>query len=188
MPRLPNGFIPTVSQGYSYQGPNGVMESEVGGGMPRYALDYDRGVQQFDVTFVLNPLEHQVFTHFYHNTIKKGAIGFDMPLNSGTGVVDHSVNIVPGTYSVTFADVNVIVVSFSVKAESQAYANPEAGAALIDIYNEYGHGTHALLAALEKFATVDSNVLDFGPPEPVEYPMTLLLDFANDFYGTQSYE
>ena len=188
MPRIPNGLVPTVSQGYSYQGPAGAMRTDVGGGFARYALDYDRGTQRFDVTFIFNPLEYQVWTYFFYNTIKKGTIAFDMPLDSGMGTADHQVNIVPDTYSVTHADVNLIISSFTVEAESQAYANPDAGASLIDMYNEYGAGIYALLAALEKFATVDSNALDFAAPEPVQYDMTLPLDFANDYYGTQSYE
>lgn len=160
MPRIPDDLEP-ISSGYAYQGPDGAVRSEVSGGMARYALDFDRGVQQFNVTLIMDALQHQVWSYFYHNTIKKGAISFDMPLDSGMGLSDHRVNIFPGSYSVASNGAGIWSVRFVVEAESQAYANPDAGAALIDIYNEYGSGTNALLAALEQFATVDSNVLDF---------------------------
>ena len=42
MPTIPNGFVPVVSQGYNPTGPGGIKRTEVGGGMPRYALDWDR--------------------------------------------------------------------------------------------------------------------------------------------------
>ena len=56
MPTLPNGFIPTVAA-YSHDGPGGVMRTEVSGGTARYALDYDRGLQKFNVTLILDKLQ-----------------------------------------------------------------------------------------------------------------------------------
>jgi hypothetical protein len=69
----------------------------------------------------------------------------------------------PGTYSETRTSDTLIVVSFTVEAESQAYEMTEAdAAALVDLYNTYGEQSNALLAALAQFALIDSLVLDFA--------------------------
>lgn len=161
MPTLPNGFTPTVAA-YSHGGPDGVMRTDVAGGMPRYGLDWDRGAQQFNVTLILDKQQFSVWTAFFHHVIKKGAITFDMPLDSGFGTETHACNIMPGSYSASRTGGIAMVVSFTVEAESRAYDMTAAdGAALVDVYNTYGADSNALLAAIAQFATVDSNVLSF---------------------------
>ncbi len=160
MPTIPNGFKPTVAA-YSFGAPGGVMSTEVAGGAPRYGLVYDRGVQQFSVTLMLDKLKFSVWTAFFHHIIKKGAITFDMPLDSGFGTAMHAVNIVPGSYSATRTAGIVVIVSFVVEAESQAYDLSGAEAAgLIDIYNSLGADGFALFDRIEQFANVDSDVLN----------------------------
>lgn len=161
MPQIPLGFNVVATRGYSTNGPEGAMRTPVSGGMPRYALDYDRGSQQFSCALILDMLQWQVWESFYLLTIKKGTIPFDMYLDSGMGVALHTVNIVPGTYSVNLDLVKYASVAFQVEAESQIYANPEAGAALIDLYNIYGLSSHDLLNAIAYLANVSSNALDY---------------------------
>jgi len=159
MPTLPAGLTPTVAA-YSHGGPGGVMRTEVAGGAPRYALDYGRGVQQFNVTLVLDKLKFSVWTAFFHHIILKGAVTFDMPLDSGFGTDLHAVNIVPGTYSATRTGGTAMVVAFAVEAESKVYDMTASDAVvLIDVYSAYGDDK--LLARLAQFANVDTNVLDF---------------------------
>lgn len=161
MPTLPPGLTPTVAA-YSHGGSGGVMRTEVAGGAPRYALDYGRGVQQFNVTLVLDKLKFSVWTAFFHHIILKGAITFDMPLDSGFGTDLHAVNIVPGTYSATRTGGIAMVVAFMVEAESKVYDMTAAEAAvLIEFYSAYGDDSNKLLARLGQFANVDTNVLDF---------------------------
>jgi hypothetical protein len=162
MPRLPAGIIPSTSQGYSYQGPGGVTRTQVAGGFPRYAMDYDRGAQTFGVTLVMDTYQHQMWTLFFYNEIKKGSLPFDMPLDSGLGVSDHTVNILPDSYSSTNANGTTWIVSFSVETESQAYLYPGLGALLLELHAATNGKTPEVVAALQKFATVDSNVLGFG--------------------------
>lgn len=160
MPTIPNGMRPVVAS-YSIGAPDGVMRTDVAGGMPRYGLDYDRGSQQYKVTLVLDKLKFSVWTAFFMQVIKKGAIAFDMPLDSGFGTDMHTVNIVPGSYSATRTGGIVTVVSFVVDAESQAYDMTEEDAqGLVDLYNEYGESTNELLARIAQFANVDTLVLD----------------------------
>lgn len=161
-PVMPNGFRPTVAA-YSHDAPGGVMRTDVAGGMPRYGLDWDRGAQKFNVTLVLDKLQFSVWTAFFMHTIKKGAITFDMPLDSGFGTQTHAVNIVPGSYAASRTGGIAMLVSFVVEAESRVYdMTAEDAANLVDLYNEYGADSNALLAALAQFALVDSLVLDFA--------------------------
>jgi hypothetical protein len=161
MAALPGGLKPVV-EGYQIDEPGGVLRTEVAGGAARYALDWDRGPQRFQVTLILDALMFSVWSAFYHHTIKKGALTFDMPIDSGFGVSPHPGNIVPGSYSAARTGGIMWVVSYVFEAEGQAYGMTAAdAAALIDLYNLYGAYTNALLARLAKFATVDSNVLAY---------------------------
>lgn len=161
MPTMPNGLKPVVS-GYALDDPGGVSRTDVAGGLPRYALDWDRGAQRYNVTLLLDELKFGVWTAFYHHVIKKGSISFDMQLDSGLGVAQHSVNIVPGSYSASRGNGQLMVVSFVAEAENQVYSmSATDGANLVAFYNTYGAGYGAFLDALAQFANVDSDVLDF---------------------------
>ena len=162
MPTIPNGLVPVTSpSGYSFGGPGGVVRTEVEGGSPRSALAYDRGQQVFSVALVCSVEEFAIWSLFYHHSIKKGALSFDMQLDSGMGVATHSATMLPGTYGATNTNGTTWVVTFQVSAEASAYEY-ESGAAelILEYYNE-GGDLGGLLSAIEAFATVDSNVLDF---------------------------
>lgn len=160
-PVMPVGFTPTVAN-FSLDEPGGVARTEVAGGAARYALAWDRGPQRFQVTLVLDGVKFSVWTAFYHHIIKKGAITFDMRLDSGFGPDTHAVNIIPGSYSATRTNGTVMVVSFVVEAENQVYNMTAADAAdLVDFYNSTGGDSVAVLKRIEQYATVDTTVLDF---------------------------
>ncbi len=155
-------MLPIVAA-YSHGGPGGVMRTEVAGGAPRYALDYGRGLQQFQVTLILDKTKFSVWTAFFHHIIKKGAITFDMPLDSGFGTELHACNIMPGSYQASRTGGIAMAVSFVVEAESKAYDMTAADAqALIDVYNIYGTDTDELLVRINKFANFDSLVLQIA--------------------------
>lgn len=159
MPALPNGLKPIVAA-YSHGAPGGVLRTDIAGGAARYALDWDRGLAQYNVTLMLDKLQFSVWSAFFHNIIKKGAITFDMPLDSGFGTQTHACNIVPGTYQASRTGGIAMAVSFVVEAESQAYELTEDESLdLVEIYNTYGADTNALLAQLAQFALYDLLVL-----------------------------
>jgi len=159
MPSLPTGLIPTVAA-YSYGGPGGVQRTDVAGGAPRYAMQWDRGVQQFNVTLILDKLAFGIWTAFFHHIIKKGAITFDMPLDSGFGTELHACNIMPGSYSATRTEGVAMIVAFVVEAESKAYDFTAADAQnMIDVYNTYGNDSSILLSRIAQFANIDTLVL-----------------------------
>lgn len=160
MPTIPSGLKPVV-ENYAIGAPAGVMRTDVAGGAPRYGLEWDRGVQSFRVTLVLTSLQFSIWSTFFHHSIKKGALAFDMPLNSGFGQQTHSVNIVPGTYTATPTGGSAVwTVSFTVEAESAAYAMSAADAdAVLALYETFSGDTAALLEAIGLFANNYSRVL-----------------------------
>ncbi len=161
-PTIPRGMQPVVS-GYGFGAPDGVIRTAVAGGAPRNALDWDRGVQPFQVTIVLDSAEKfGIWNVFFLQAIKKGAISFNMPLDSGFGLSPHLVTIVPGTYSAV-VNKKFAIVSFTVEAESQAYQfDDDAAAVLLELYESYGDQTGRFFDRLAVFANSDTDVLDFG--------------------------
>lgn len=161
-PTIPSGFEP-LTAGYSFGAPGGVKRSEVAGGLARYGLEWDGGVQTFSVTLLLDRMQFSVWNAFFHRKIDKGAVAFTMPLDSGFGKQPHLVNIVPGSYTVAEVNAAVASVRFDVEAESQAYLlDDEEADALISMYEEYRDGVQSLLDRLAVFANNDTDVLAFA--------------------------
>ena len=157
--QIPNGFVPMV-QGYSVKGPGGVKRTEVAGGMPRYGLQWDQGASQYNVAIIMTAAKFAVWSAFYHLIIKKGSIAFNMPLDSGQGVVDHTCNIIPESYMATRIDGLATTVTFAIDATPSVYQMSVADAQnIIDFWNSAGDDSGQLLPRIAQFATVDSNVL-----------------------------
>ena len=160
-PSIPKGFK-VVTSGFGTDGPSGVKRTEVAGGRARYALDYDRGTQRYNVSIGMTAQRYAVWTVFFHHIIKKGAITFDMEIDGGFGLQVHACNIMPGTYNADRIGGNVTVVRFAVEAESRVYDMSASDAqTYIDLWNQEGDGLLALLSRLATFANIDTNVLDF---------------------------
>lgn len=158
-PVLPSSFLPVV-EGYGFNGPGGVRRTEVQGGMSRYAMQWDRGTQEFRITMVMNPDKFLVWNLFFLRVIKKGAISFDMQLDSGFGVSTHTCNILPGTYNANLVGGSFYSITFSVEAESKAYEFSESEAqSMLDLYNLYGSKYGDILIRIAKFANEDTLVL-----------------------------
>ena len=160
MPTLPRDLYPVSSpSGYSYGAAGGVSRTQVEGGFNRYALDFDRGVQQFNVALACTAGHYQIWTLFFYNIIKKGALSFDMPLDSGSGLQTHSVNIIPNSVSVNETDGNNFVVTFQVDAESSAYDfDTDATDTILAIW-EAGEDVGELFDAIAYFVLTETLVL-----------------------------
>ncbi len=160
MPTMPTGLVPNVSA-YSFDEPGGVMRTEVMGGASRFAQQWARGPQRFNITILMDAQQFAAWTMFYHHIISKGAIAFDMRIDSGLGVAPHSCNIMPGSYSAARTGGIATVVSFVVEAENKVYEVSAAdAAAYIEFFNGVGGVGDELLERIEQFATVDTLVLD----------------------------
>lgn len=140
MPTLPPGFVPTVAA-YSQGDPGGVLRTEVAGGPARYRLDYDLGYQAYAVTLALDALKFSVWAAFWTHVIQKGALAFDMRLDSGLGVAAHSVHVMPDSYSATRQG-SAYMVQFSVECQSAVYALSDAAV------SAYGLSASSLPAGL----------------------------------------
>jgi len=160
MPTLPRDLYPVTSpSGYSHGAAGGVSRTQVEGGFNRYALDFERGVQQFNVALACTAGHYQIWTLFFYNIIKKGALSFDMPLDSGSGLQTHSVNIIPNSVSVNETDGNNFVVTFQVEAESSAYDfDTDATDTILAIW-EAGEDVGELFDAIAYFVLTGTLVL-----------------------------
>ena len=160
-PRIPDGFCPIVSS-YSFGGPGGVMRTDVAGGAARYALTWDRGTQNFNVTLILSLDHFSVWNAFYHHVIKKGAITFEMDIDSGFGLQAHSCNIVPDSYTATLTAGTHMSVVFVVEAESRAYdLTVQEAQDMVDVHNATSGQARSIYDRLAIFANQDANVLNF---------------------------
>lgn len=158
-PVLPASFLPIV-EGYSFNSPQGVYRTEVQGGMARYAMQYDRGTQEFKVTMIMNPDKFIIWNLFFLRVIKKGSISFEMQLDSGFGVSPHTCNILPGTYNANLVNGTFYSITFSVEAESKAFDyEMESVNSIVDLYSVYGESCDGVILRIAKFANEDTLVL-----------------------------
>lgn len=159
--KFPRSFCPLVAD-YNGGDMGGVSQTDVEGGSPRFALEYDRGVQPFTVSLALDAQKYHIWTLFYHRIIKRGAIPFDMPLDTGNGAEPHTVNIVKDSYSESRTRRHRFI-TFTVLAEPKAYdVSMEDAQAEIDLWNEYGNSLASMLDRLAIFANEDVLVLNDG--------------------------
>lgn len=157
-PVLPSSFLPVV-EGYSFGSPGGVHRTEVAGGMSRYALQWDRGVQEFRITMVMNPDKFAIWNLFFLRVIKKGAVSFEMQLDSGFGVGTHVCNIIPGTYNANLVNGTFYSITFSIEAESSAFNfSDDEAQSMLDLYNLYGDKYDDILKRIAQFANEDTLV------------------------------
>lgn len=161
MATIPKGIIPLVSP-FTHGAPGGAMRTEVAGGAPRYGLDYDRGVQQYSVTILLDEFKYTIWQLFFQRVIALGTLTFEMELDSGFGCQPHQVNIVPGTYNVSVTGSGTHrLATFTVEAESTVYDLTDAEVqALLDYYEQFG-SDRRLIDRIAQFANVDTLVLNF---------------------------
>lgn len=159
-PHLPSGFKP-VAAGYSIGSPDGVRMSEVGGGLPRIGLEWDRGMQRFELAEVMSQERFTVWSVFFHRVIRNGSIQFFAKLNSGQGLSEHLCTMVPGSYSaVPISGAKLWSVKYSVMAQSQVYDMTDAEVQdVLNFWEATTEGGDELLARLAQFATVDTLVL-----------------------------
>lgn len=161
-PIIPVGMCPAVSP-YSFGSPGGVDRTDLEGGVGRYAMAWDRGTQVFNVTLMLRLEQFSVWNAFFLRVIKKGAITFQMDIDSGFGLEPHHCNIIPGSYNSVLTSGTVYAVAFQIEAEAASTYDltDDEVAALIEISNATGGHPSRLLDRLAIFANFDTNVLNF---------------------------
>ena len=147
---FPNGIKPLVNKTYSFSRGSNVLQTKVDAGMPRFNLDRTLEPVPFTLNFVMSNLQYQIFLSFYDGAINHGGDSFKMLLDSGGGIVEHQVNILPNTLKQSRPSACNRVVSFSVLAQVTP-SQLESCSAAYDLYQCYGDGSSALLQAFEYF-------------------------------------
>ena len=126
-------------------------------------MAWDRSTQLFQVTLMLTKERFSIWNVFYLRKIKKGAISFIIPIDSGLGVEDHICNIQADSYSVTLTSGTVYAVAFTVEAEAASTYNltDDEVDGILDLNDASGGNPKRLLDRLAIFANFDTNVLNF---------------------------
>ena len=148
---FPQAIKPLTNKTYAFSRGTNVLQTKVDAGMPRFNLDRTFEPVPFTLNFLMSNLKFQVFLSFYDGVINHGGDSFKMYLDSGTGIVEHQVNIVPGTLKQNKPSACNWVVSFTALAQVTP-SQLDACSSLYDLYECYGEQSSDLLAALEGFA------------------------------------
>ena len=147
---FPASIKPLINKAYSFGRGTNVLQTKVDGGMPRFNLDRTLEPVPFILNFIMSNLKHQVFMSFYDGVINHGGDSFKMNLDSGTGIVEHQVNIVPGTLKQSRPSACNWAVSFTALAQVTP-SQLDSCSSVYDLYECYGDGSGALLQSLEDF-------------------------------------
>lgn len=163
-PTFPSNMKPVVNQGYSFNAPNNVLEQPVSGGSPLMILDTKFGFVDFDVTIVGGKTKQTAFNDFYVNKINRGSAKFIMVLDSGNGLEDHVVQIVPSSLRQSTNNDPTRVMSFTVRAEKTPFQDDPYGGGFAELYEEYGDNLEAIFDGLAEFVLVTAPAV--FPPAP----------------------
>ena len=155
MAAFPSNIKPSITQGYGFGASSNVVTQAVQGGAPLQMLDYGVGPVDFNVGLVLTTATLQEFQEFYFDDIDSGADSFTMNLNSGNGIEQHTVMIIPESVNFNGDRAPIWTVSFSITAETTPFQENPFQGNLSDLFAVYGDGTQALLDQLEIFALQD---------------------------------
>jgi len=148
---FPQAIKPLTNRTYAFTRGSNVLQTKVDSGMPRFNLDRTFEPVPFTLNFLMSDLQFQVFLSFYDAAINHGGDSFKMNLDSGSGIVEHQVNIVPGTLKQNRPSACNWVVSFTALAQVTP-SQLDSCSALYDLYQCYGNNTSALLGSLESYS------------------------------------
>ncbi len=148
---FPENIKPLISQGYTFSSPDNLMPSEAPGSVNQVQRRFKYGLVSFSIGLSLDAEGLATFKRFYTTELSSGSGKFIMPLDSGDGIQDTPVFIVPGSVSYDLTENPKNRVSFEVTAERTAFQDNPYQGAIVDIYEEFGPDFSDLLNALEIF-------------------------------------
>ncbi|MES2207293.1 MAG: glycosyl hydrolase family 18 protein [Pseudomonadota bacterium] len=138
VPTIPEGIVPSITDGYSFQGPEGVSRVEVGGGINRYSLDYHTSYIRVQIALALKTSRLLSWSNFYYGEIQRGALPFKLPLDSGFGADLHTLYLDNDTYSFERRSNALTLVTFEGLTKSQIFdLTLDEAKAIVDAYNGY---------------------------------------------------
>lgn len=147
---FPTQIKPLINRTYSISRGSNVLESKVDGGLPRFSLDRTYEPVPFTLNFTMSNFQYKVFLSFYDGAINHGGDSFKMMLDSGTGIVEHQVNIVPNTLKASKPSGCNWAVSFTALAEVTP-SQTDNCTGLYDMYVCYGENSQDIIDGFNDF-------------------------------------
>lgn len=151
----PSNLKPAVNRGYNFNTASNLIQVDTMGGNPIIIRDYKYAPVIIPVAFVGNRLTKQVISDFYYGKINSGQDKFYMNLDTGMGIEQHTVQIVPGTISFNGDQDPMWVITMTIRAEKTPAQDAPLGGNLADLYEVYGDDIDDLLAALAYFVNTE---------------------------------
>jgi len=148
---FPADIKPLISQGYTFSSPDNLLSSEVSGSVNEAQRRFKYGLVSFSIGLSVNDEGLTTFKQFYTTELSSGSGKFMMPLDSGNGIEETPVFIVPGSVSYDLTENPKNRISFEVVAERTTFQNNPYQGIIVDIYEEFGPDFVDLLNALEIF-------------------------------------
>ena len=155
MAAFPSKLKPSITQGYGFGASDNVITQQVQGGTALQMLDYRTGPVAFNVGLSLDPLRLQVFQDFYIGKINSGADKFAMNLDSGNGIEEHIVMMVPNSIAFDGSRAPIWTVAFTIIAETTPFQENPYNGELSDLFDIYGDDLDELLNQLAIFTLQD---------------------------------
>lgn len=150
---LPKLKIDVPQEGYNFDDGEAVLRAKMSSGPSRQRLDMLDAPIEADVTLMLDPAEYQYWRAFFRYTLVRGTLPFllDLVVDSAA-TTEHEVKIIPGTMR-TGIQGEAHIVQF--RLEVLLSDDDEVGGeAIVMLYELYGDGAPAMLAALAELVNV----------------------------------
>ena len=149
--------LPITTMGYSFAAPvNQIYSTDVDGGMPVITKCYKYAPVVFNVSLVGTSTLKSAFKTFYKTTTFNGTKKFTMFLDSGYGIEEHTVQIIPNTLDMSLVKDPDIQITFQVMAERTPAQDDPYGGGLWDLYDAYSdEDIEELFSQLEIFVLED---------------------------------
>lgn len=151
---LPKLNLRPDSSGYSVKDGADVIFTELDGGAGRYTRDKWGATSSVDVSWTLNPLNHQYLRAFYNTVGKTGAPFLCDLILDDPFPIEHVCRFVPGTMNLGNQQGYTYVSSAQFEVEP-ILPDLELDNAIIELFAEYGDDTAGLINLLEQLVNVN---------------------------------
>lgn len=152
MERFPDSIKPVTSQGYSFGTPENIVAIETLGGASIQVRDFKYAPVLFNIVFVGDRVIRSVITDFFYGRINAGADKFTMVLDSGNGLEDHTVVILPNTMNFDGSGDPRWIITCQMLAERTP--SQDADGSLSTVYGVYGDGSEEFIDAIADLVLV----------------------------------
>ena len=147
---FPSAIKPLTNKTYAMSRGSNVQSTAVQGGIPRQRKKYSYDVVPITLNFSMCAFHYEIFLNFYDAAIDGGASSFKMMLDSGTGIVEHQVQI-SGGFNADLVVHDRWHMSFTATAQVTP-SQLDLCDNKYQLYNCYGDDIFPIIDGLEAFA------------------------------------